>query len=372
MTVGRVTAAYDALVDRGVCRDDPAQRAVLEVFDHLENALFSHPSPSFLRTVLHVTGLKPSPLHPLGIYLQGDVGRGKTFLMDLFFTQARLPLKKRFHFHAFMQTLHRDLLGLRKTRAQEPIVRWVETFSTQCRLLCLDEFQVTDIADAMVLGRLFKAFFQFKVVVATTSNVLPCDLYKNGLNRRAFLPFISFLEHHARVLTLSSEKDYRQDLPLEEGGYFLSGAAGQREAFQAVFEKCTGRPKGALRVLSVGGRSVTLEDTWGEVARVSFDFLCRSPLGSGDYLAIANTFSTLFIENIPILYAEERNAAKRFTLAIDTLYDHGVRVIFLAQALPEQIYAQGFETLESARTRSRLEEMRSRPYLERASAQNHF
>ncbi len=300
---------------------------------------------------------------PAGLYIQGDVGRGKTMLMDLLFAHADVERKRRVHFHAFMQETHARIHRLRQALAAgDPVKPAAAEIASEAALLCFDEFQITDIADAMILGRLFEALFEAGVVVVATSNVPPRDLYRHGLNRNAFLPFIRLIEQRLVVETLAGAIDYRLDRIAGEPVYFTPLGAESDAAVQSLWERLTDTAAGEPLTLVVKGRNLVVPQAAKQAARFSFTELCERPLGPADYLAIAAVFDTVFVERVPALPPDHRNEARRFVTFIDTLYDRQIRLVMSAASAPEAIYADGDGAFAFARTVSRLNEMMSAGY----------
>jgi cell division protein ZapE len=307
---------------------------------------------------------------PKGLYIWGDVGRGKTMLMDLFFADAPEPRKKRLHFNAFMRDVHARIHQLRaQPGMDDPIPPAARAIAKDARLLCFDEFQVTDVADAMILGRLFEQFFAGGMVIVATSNTPPDRLYEGGLNRQLFLPFIDQIKARMEVVTLNGPIDYRLQ-NLRALDVYLTPLSPQADAaMDAAWVKLAGGPEslkmGKATALTVLGRTLPVPRVGRGAARFTFEELCGRPLGGADYLAIAQDFHTVFIDHIPVLTPETRNWARRFTLLIDTLYDEGVKLVCSAAAPPESLLADDFGAEAFRRTASRLVEMRSEAYLQR-------
>jgi cell division protein ZapE len=308
-------------------------------------------------------GAKPAPA-PHGLYIHGKVGRGKTMLMDLFFENSAVPSKRRLHFHEFMAETHDRIGHARKTVDGDPIPTVAAEIAASAGLLCFDELHVTDIADAMILGRLFKGLFDRGVVMVATSNVPPSGLYKNGLNRQLFLPSIALIEAHMDVLELHSAKDFRLEKLEGQKLYFSPLDRASADALDAAFRRLTGMARGKPMDLDVKGRTLHVPEAAHGVARFTFDELCDRPLGALDYLNLARRFHTLILSGIPRLVPERRSAARRFINLIDTLYDARVGLIASAEAEPDDLHPDGDQSFLFERTASRLIEMRSAPYLE--------
>ncbi|MDO1560206.1 cell division protein ZapE [Brevundimonas sp. 2R-24] len=355
-----LSAAYDRLVQAGTLTTDPAQRAALDALQAVLGRLNQR------------QGLFRRRVQARGLYLWGPPGRGKSMLMDLFYQAAPQP-KRRAHFHAFMAEVHELIRTWREgdpaqrraafgsARGDDPIPPVAERIAREARLLCFDELQVTDIADAMILGRLFQALFARGVTLVATSNRAPQDLYRDGINRQLFLPFIDMIRTECDVVQLSGARDWRLDRLRGAQTYFVEEPEG--------FEACWGALKGGEteepHTLTVKGRTLTLDRTAGGLARATFDQLCEQPLGPSDYLAVAEAFHTLFLEGVPHLDPSRREAARRFVTLIDALYEARARLVVLAEAAPDDLYPQGTGAFEFQRTASRLHEMASADYLER-------
>jgi cell division protein ZapE len=346
---------YQARVDAGSLRPDPAQGAVLPMLEDLRLWLQAHP----VRKAGLFAGLFARPaVPPKGLYLWGGVGRGKSMLMDLFYEATEIHTKRRVHFHAFMQEIHHAIHLARKTGVDDPILPVAEAVIKDTRLLCFDEMQITDITDAMIVGRLFERFFAAGLVVVTTSNRPPEDLYNEGLNRALFLPFIALLREKLEVTELLSPNDYRQHRLAGAKVYFLP-SAGVKADLTAIWNDLTGGATGQTLSLPVNGRTVEVPLVANGVGRASFWDLCAKPLGPGDFLAIAAALRVLILEDIPQLSAANYNEAKRFVILIDALYEAKVRLICSAADVPERLYLEGSGSFEFERTASRLREMQS-------------
>jgi cell division protein ZapE len=351
---------YEARVAAGEMEADPAQHAAAACLDRLAVALEQW-RPSRGWSLAGLFGPKGAP--PRGLYIHGKVGRGKTMLMDLFYEAVAFEPKRRIHFHEFMAETHDRIGHARKRVEGDPIPQVVDEIAQGCSLLCFDELHVTDIADAMILGRLFEGLFAKKVVLVATSNSAPGDLYRNGLNRQLFLPFIDLLERHMDVLELVAAKDFRLEKLSGQPLYFTPLGEAARRALRAAFTRLTGVGRGKPLDLDVKGRTLHVPEAARGVAHFTFADLCEKPLGTLDYLHIAHAFHTVIIEGIPKLGPEKRNEARRFVNLIDTLYDARVGLVASAAAEPAELYPQGDVAFLFERTTSRLLEMRSQEYL---------
>ncbi len=340
---------YDEKIRAGKLRPDPAQEAVLPEFDRIRTALLTPTKKGLFRKA-------PEP--PRGLYLWGGVGRGKSMLMDLFVSHLDGIAVRRVHFHAFMQEIHAAMHEARKTGVDDAIAPVARDVAASVRLLAFDEMQITDITDAMIVGRLFEALFADGVVVITTSNRVPDDLYKHGLNRDLFVPFIELIKERMVVHELASPTDYRQDRLAGSPTYFTPVNTESRAAMDAVWNDLAGGPAGPL-TLRVKGRDVVLPMFRNGIARAGFHALCGQPLGPADYLAVADAVRVLMLDDIPALGRSNFNEAKRFVTLIDALYEARVRLICSAAAKPEMLYLEGEGTFEFERTASRLREMQS-------------
>lgn len=350
-----LTELYEARVAAGSLRPDPAQHAVLPLLESLRVWLEENATR---RTGLFA-GLFARPVRPpRGLYLWGGVGRGKSMLMDLFADAVDIRQKRRVHFHAFMQEIHKAIHAARQKGTDDPIIPVADAIARDLRLLAFDEMQIIDITDAMIVGRLFERLFADGVVIVTTSNRVPEDLYLNGLNRALFLPFIAMIRDRLAVIELESPNDYRQHR-LQGARVYFHPAGQARGQIAAIWDDLTGGAPGEALVLPVNGRSVELPRFANGVGRASFWELCARPLGPGDYLAIAAAVRVLILEDIPQLSASNYNEAKRFVTLIDALYEARVQLICSAADEPERLYLEGTGAFEFARTASRLREMQS-------------
>jgi len=363
-------AHYQSLVSSGAIEPDAAQEEAAEAFADLEQRLTGY-KPVRKQSLLGRLFADRDEPPPRGLYVHGEVGRGKTMLMDLFFQHSSVVHKRRAHFHEFMAEVHERIYGYRQNIARgeiadgDVIARTAAAIFDEAWLLCFDEFHVTDIADAMILGRLFAKLFELGTVVVATSNVAPDDLYKGGLNRALFLPFIAQISNHMDVLQLDARTDFRLE---KLAGVEMWLAPADRDADAALdtaWASMTGNAKCKPRDISIKGRILRVPCSSDGVARFSFADLCEKPLAASDYLRLAHDYHTIMIDRIPVMDYPERNAAKRFIALIDTLYDNAVKVMASAEADPMSLYlaTEGYEANEFKRTASRLIEMSSESYL---------
>jgi cell division protein ZapE len=348
-----LTEIYDARVAQGTLRPDPAQHAVLPALETLRAWLEANAT----RKVGLFAGLfaRP-PVPPPGLYLWGGVGRGKSMLMDLFTEATDIAQKRRVHFHAFMQEVHHGMHAARKQGVEDALAPVADRITRETRLLAFDEMQITDITDAMIVGRLFEKLFAAGVVIVTTSNRPPEDLYLNGLNRALFLPFIALLRARLQVVELESPTDYRQHR-LAGAQVYFHPAGSAKGQINSIWTDLTGGAAGDALHLPVNGRTVELPRFANGVGRATFWDLCARPLGPADFLAIAAACRVLILEDIPQLSAANYNEAKRFVTLIDALYEARVRLICSAADAPERLYLEGTGSFEFERTASRLREM---------------
>jgi cell division protein ZapE len=361
-------AAYDRRLQSGALTADPAQETAIAALSRLE------------RDLAKDGGLFRKPPRVKGLYLWGPPGRGKSMLMDLFYAEAPEPRKTRAHFHAFMAWVH-DLIrqwregdaAQRKavfgqSKGDDPIAPTAELIASEARLLCFDELQVTDIADAMILGRLFEALFEHRVVLAITSNRAPDDLYLNGINRPLFEPFIDIIKDRCAVVQMAGGRDWRLARMANSRLWYSGLDVGRTQAFEHLWEDLRGDEPEEPAHLAVTGRDVVIERTVGGLARATFAELCARPLGASDYLAMAERFHTLFLEGVPVLGPDSQQEARRLVTLIDALYEARTRLVVLAEAAPEALYPKGVGAFEFERTVSRLNQMSAADWLDQADA----
>jgi cell division protein ZapE len=358
-----VLEQYERRIALGEIEEDVAQRAAAGRLQRLAFELAEWRAAGRRGPLASLFRSRVVP--PRGVYLHGAVGRGKTMLMDLFYEAVPFEPKRRAHFHAFMSDVHERIQRGRATTDGDPIPFVAAEIAAEAALLCFDELTVTDIADAMILSRLFKALFARNVVLVATSNAAPDHLYWNGLNRQLFLPFISLLEENTYVVELKSAKDFRLEKLAGRQLYFSPCNAGATASLDEHWMRLTGNHPGAPTVLDIKGRHLTVPLASMGVARFSFEDLCEQPLGALDYIHVSRAFHTIILEGVPVLTPERRNAARRLIHLIDTLYDNRNSLIVSAEAEPEKLYPEGDGAQLFERTSSRLMEMRSEAYLAR-------
>ena len=348
-------AAYRQRLADGELQPDAAQRRGAERLEQLAQELTRWRPGGWLR--------KSEP--PRGVYLWGPVGRGKSLLLDLFFETAPVAKKRRVHFHEFMQARHAFLRDARaKAVGQDQLIAdAARDVAEETKLLCFDELQVTDIADAMILGRLFERLFEEDIVIVATSNRPPDDLYKHGLNRQLFLPFIALMKHKLDLVEIAGPQDFRLQQLMAAPVYYSPLGPAADESMERAWKRLTAGAAAQHVTLDVGGRALRVEREAAGVARFTFDELCTRPLGPADYLEIAERFHTVLLENIPRLTPAKREEAARFRTLIDALYEAKVKLVASADAQPHELYPAGDQSFEFERTASRLMEMRSETYL---------
>jgi cell division protein ZapE len=363
-------AEYQALVSSGAIEPDPAQAEVAKALAHVERRLAGY-KPRRKQGLLGRLFADKDEMPPRGLYIHGEVGRGKTMLMDLFFQYGPVTQKRRAHFHEFMADVHERIYFYRQNIARgeiadaDVIALTASAIFDEAWLLCFDEFHVTDIADAMILGRLFSKLFALGTVVVATSNVAPEDLYKGGLNRALFLPFIAQISKHMKVLRLDARTDFRLEKLAGVKMWLVPADKEADAALDRAWARMTGNANCKPRDITIKGRVLHVPCSAHGVARFSFADLCETPLAAADYLRLARDYHTILIDRIPVMDYSERNAAKRFITLIDALYDNGVKLMASAEADPMSLYvgSEGNEANEFKRTSSRLIEMSSDSYL---------
>nr|WP_257098923.1 cell division protein ZapE [Pseudovibrio flavus] len=363
---------YQSMVQLGEIESDPAQLVSVKRLDRLNERLAETRMASKKSALGWLFSKRKSATEPVtGLYIWGEVGRGKTMLMDLFFDVAVEPRKRRSHFHEFMAETHERIKGARakiasgELKGSDPILPVAEDIAKDVRLLCFDEFSVTDIADAMLLGRLFTKLFEHGVVVVATSNVEPDNLYKDGLNRNHILPFIKLLKEKVEVVRLDSRTDFRLEKLAGSELYITPLGPEADSTMEQIWRSLTRGMAPHAETLHNMGRNIPVNRTCSGAAWFTFTELCVEPLAASDYLRIGHAYHTIFLSDVPVLEARKRNEAKRFINLIDALYDNGNRLVISAEKEPQDLYvaSSGTEAFEFDRTSSRLIEMRSVDYL---------
>ena len=373
LQAGGPLPAYRALVNTGVLAADTSQSMAAERLQDLWAKLRGYDPPTraaaatMISRLLRLRPAEGAPDdRPNGLYLVGDVGRGKSMLMDLFFQQADVRRKSRLHFHAFMQTVHARIHAWKAATPDgvDPIPPLADSIAAEAALLCFDEFQVNDIADAMILARLFKALFDRGVVVVATSNTVPDHLFRGRPGRDAFLPFIALLKQKLDVLVLDGDRDYRRQRLSGTPTWHVPADGRAERALDAAFARLSNGEPAAPRTLMVMGRAFHVPLATSSVARFDFAALCATALGAGDYLALATHFEALVLDDVPRLSPDNFDEARRFIVLVDALYEHRVKLVASAAAAPDALYRRGEGAQAFERTASRLQEMQSRDYLE--------
>jgi cell division protein ZapE len=373
---GRVTGGgplpqYRAMVADGRLRDDPTQRMAAEKLQLLHARLRDYNPARPKKVGLGVFGWGREKLTQSflpGLYLYGEVGRGKSMLMDLFYETAPVPARRRVHFHAFMQEVHAGIAAARARGVNDPVRPVADGIADKATLLCFDEMQISDITDAMLVGRLFERLFERGVVMVVTSNRHPDDLYRNGLNRALFLPFIALIKQRLEVVHLDSPTDHRLGAKAAGQAWHQPLGPEADAALNAAWSHLAGG-RGRPLELPVQGRRLVIPQHLNRIGRASFEDLCEAPLGPADFLAIAAALDVLILDQIPVLGGEDRNAAKRFVTLVDVLYEAKVRLIASAEAEPALLYPDGEGSFEFRRTVSRLAEMRGQGWGRAAPAE---
>nr|RAW00792.1 cell division protein ZapE [Aerococcus urinae] len=361
-------STYRRKIAKGEIAADAAQARAAERLQHLHDELAAW-KPGKRVGPLAAFGIGRKVTPPEGVYIWGGVGRGKSMLMDLFFATAPLRRKRRVHFHAFMQETHERIFNWRQrekageVKGGDPIPPVAAEIAKAANLLCFDEFQVQDIADASILGRLFTQLFEAGVVVVATSNIAPDDLYAGGLNRDRLIPFIALLKERMDVVHLDSATDYRLDRIKGMPVYYTPADGRAKSALDLAFRHLTDVEHGHPTTLALKGRAVEVPEAAHGVARFGFDDLCAKPLGAADYLKIASSFHTVLVDHVPVMGPDKRNEAKRFVTLIDALYEAKTKLILSAEAEPQALYPKGDGAFAFERTVSRLLEMQSADYL---------
>ncbi len=367
-----VSEKLKALTSAGELQADPVQLGIARKLDTILSALKEKRTAAKTSALGWLFAAKRKKGEAVrGLYVHGSVGRGKTMLMDMFFALAPLETKRRAHFHEFMADVHgrihahRQKLKNGETKETDPVPPVADQIYREAQLLCFDEFTVTDIADAMILSRLFSALFDRGCTLVATSNVAPDDLYCDGLNRGLFLPFVDILKRHVDVATLDSPVDYRMEKLDSVPAYHAPLSSSADRLMDETWAALANGQTGEARDIAMKGRTLRIPRSAGRVARFTFGELCEQPLGASDYLTIAAQYDVVLIDHVPMLGPERRNATKRFIILVDALYDHGVRLFISAAAWPEALLTEkkGTEGLEFDRTISRLFAMRSADYL---------
>jgi cell division protein ZapE len=362
---------YREMVANGSLAADPAQQTAVDRLQDLWERLRGYdprPVPSVGGGLLSrlMRRRHAEEYVPTGLYLVGEVGRGKSMLMDLFFDTADVARKQRIHFHRFIQNVHTRLHAWKQAHpdVSDPIPPLADQIAAESALLCFDEFQVNDIADAMILGRLFQALFDRGVVVVTTSNTAPDDLFKGQPGRDAFLPFIALINQRLELLVMDGGRDYRRERMRGLRTWLVPADEMSRQELDKAFRRLTGGSAVRPVTLTVMGRQLVVPQASDGVARFDFSSLCDTALGAGDYLAIATNFHTLVLDGIPRLSPDNYDQALRFIVLVDTLYDQRVKLLASADAIPDQLYQRGENAKMFERTASRLDEMQSEGWLE--------
>ena len=358
---------YDYLLQNNEIEFDQKQFDLLKELSKKSTEFFGYINNHSILSKIGILKARP----PKGIYIYGQVGRGKSMLMDLFYNSIDIKEKRRVHFNAFMNEVHDEIFKWRQktkdadgiNQNTDPVLMVAKLIKKNCKLLCFDEFQVEDIADAMILGRLFKILFEMGILVISTSNIHPRNLYLNGLNRDTFLPFIDKLEENMDVYNLEASKDYRMDRIKDTKVYFFPDNEKNQKYYIDTWQNLIGSIEVSNRILTVKGRELLIDRSAGKYALFSYVDLCVKPLGVADYIEIAKNYDVIFISNIPVIDPKKRNEIKRFINLIDTFYETKKILFILAETAPKDIMIGGKDDSIFQRTVSRLEEMQSAEYL---------
>lgn len=357
---------YEQEVRSGRLQRDPEQMRAIDALLNLQKTLLAFKPMPLLGKIFK----SKKKAQQQGVYMYGGVGRGKSMLMDAFFNHVPIQRKNRVHFNEFMISTHEYMHMTRGDGADvkgvdDILPYYAKKIAKDIQLLCFDEFQVTDVADAMILSRLFRCLFEENVFIVCTSNKAPDELYKGGLQYERFAPFIPFMEDHMHIVHLDSPHDYRKKILIENPLYFYPLSAATERKVEALFKRLSNGFAPTVTTIEVKSRRFTLVTNGEGVARTSFNELCEKPLGAEDYIAIAKRFHTVFIENIPSMKYDRRNEAKRFILLIDALYDAGIKVVFSAETEADKLYYGSDHGFEFQRTLSRIHEMQSKEYIQK-------
>lgn len=350
--------AYQEQIQQGTLQQDPDQEHVIQALDPLLLDLHASPSrSSWLSRLTGAPGYKAIP----GLYIWGGVGRGKTWLMDQFFDQLEEPLKQRLHFHHFMQGIHEDLAQLKGHR--DPLNEIAKTRAQTIRVLCLDEFSVTDIADAMIIAGLLRAMFEQRMTLVTTSNLAPADLYREGIQRASFLPAIDLIEQHTRVIELSGNHDYRCSVLESARVYHTPLTNRVHETLRGEFDQLASEPIERYGALTILSRQMVFLFRSGGLIWFDFDALCGPPRSQNDYIELARAHHTVFLTDIPLIDGGDDERGRRFIMLVDEFYDRRVKLVISAAVPADKLYCGERLAFEFQRTQSRLMEMQSHDYL---------
>ncbi|MEC8403791.1 MAG: cell division protein ZapE [Pseudomonadota bacterium] len=360
-----ISDKFEQLVKDKEIQFDQKQYELINILAEKSEEFIAYTKQSLLKRIIN-----KKMNRPLGMYIYGQVGRGKSMIMDLFYNNIDISQKRRVHFNEFMNEVHEQIFiwrkknGVSRNGDSDPVLMVAKLIEKDCKLLCFDEFQVEDIADAMILGRLFKILFEMGILIIATSNIHPRNLYSEGLNRDTFIPFIDKLEENMEIYNLQAEKDYRIDRIKNKRVYFSPINGQNKKNFHEAWQNLIGSIEVTSRSIPLKGREIEVSVSAGKFANFSFDELCVKPLGVADYLAISNNYNIIFISNVPKLDSKKRNETKRFINLIDTFYENKKILFILAETHPKDILIGGKDANIFQRTVSRLEEMQSSDYLD--------